>query len=511
MNNHPAPLTLTSVRKEVWRWGGLIVLIYLMDVAAFPLVPYIHHEGAMLDLEMILRNGGQWFIWLYMLGLGLQFYGGWRVVRMLHAFSRQSLQEAQSLRGTLLGIGIASGAVLLGLYPITALDVAVYVVNARIWTLYGGNPLTTAPEAFPNDPYVRFAGEYASKTSPYGPVWEMTAQIPARLGVTDIVSGIVAMKIIALLAVVGMAVLIGWYAKQQNAGSAVGGVTALGFFVLNPLVMLEAVGNGHNDILMVAFVTLGLILWQRGRWAWATFALTLAALVKLPALIVLPLFGLAVVMETDSWSERFKRGLGMAAIFLTVFLGLYRLMGPFPEVFTGVMQSFSRRSFSPAYATYVIAREIAPGISPYILSQSRSVLLAVYTLIVLAQLRRKLTLLEAGFAATLAMIYLTNAFRMWYILWLLPFAALNLNSRTYWRSWIFSLTTEFSILSYYVLWRWSLRHWTWGEVTGPLAPYWDYFKIMTPFTVAWQFTLPFLGDLMGWMKDGRKYLQELWV
>ena len=88
------------------------------------------------------------------------------------------------------------------------------------------------------------------------------------------------MKVISLLSYIGMALLIGWYARTSTAQSSqqegISPLTAMTFFALNPLVLLEAIGNGHNDMLMLALITLGLVLWQRGRWAWATFALTLA-------------------------------------------------------------------------------------------------------------------------------------------------------------------------------------------------------------------------------------------
>lgn len=506
-----ATLSLKTVRARVLRWGGLSILIYLIFLIAFPLSPYIYVEGNMLDLEMILRNGMRWFIWVYILGLSLLFIAFWQIVRNLHMFAKQNAEEANSLRGWVLGIGIVSGVILLGLYPITALDVAVYVINARNWVLYGGNPLTVPPETFPNDPYIHLAGEYVSKTSPYGPVWELIGRIPVQLGMTEIAAGIVGMKIITLLAVIGMAVLIGWVAKQQSEKFNVRSVTALAFFVLNPLVMLEAVGNAHNDMVMVALLTLGLILWQRGKWAWAAFVLTLSALTKFSAVTILPLFGLTVLLESQTWRERILRGLTITVIALGTSLLLYGMMGPFPDVFSGIIQSFGRRSFSPAYATYVIVRELAPDYAQYILAHSRNVFIVLYAFIALALLRKKLTLLEAGFLAYLAMIFLSNAFRIWYPLWLLPFAVLNLNSRTYWRTFLFSLTVEFSILSYYILWRWYWRHWEWGEVTGPLAPYWDYFKIMTPFTVSWTFTLPFLGDVIGWLRDKKRYIEELWI
>ena len=106
--------------------------------------------------------------------------------------------------------------ILIGLYPITALDVALYVVRARLWAFYGGSPMTAVPASFPQDPYIRLSGEYIKEVSPYGPVWELIAQIPIRLGVFDIGGGIIAMKVIALISYIGMAVLIGWYARQDT-------------------------------------------------------------------------------------------------------------------------------------------------------------------------------------------------------------------------------------------------------------------------------------------------------
>lgn len=483
---------------------------YLAFVLIFPLMPHIYVKGKMLDMEIILRHGARTLIWVYILGLGFLFYAFWRILQILHDISKQFPDQAKRLRSLTLGIGLACGVILLGLYPITALDVSVYVVNARNWVLYDANPLLVPPGSFPADAYSHLAGEYTDSTSPYGPVWELIGRIPIQLGVRDIGAGVIAMKIISLLAFAGMAWLIGWQSNQQDKGFSVSGATAMAFFALNPLVLLEAVGNGHNDMTMAAFVTLGLILWQRGKWAWATIALTLAALIKLPALILIPLFGLSVLMDTPSSRERLLRGLGLGAIVLGIFLLSYRLMGPFPDVFSGIMQSFTRRSFSPAYAIYVIVREISPEAGKLILPNTRYVFLLFYAYAAIALLRRKWTLLEAGFFTFFAMVYLTNAFRLWYPLWFIPFAALNLNSRTFWRTFIFSMTVEYSIISYYILWRWHWQYWEWG-LTGPLAPYWNYFKIMTPFTVSWTFTLPFLGDLIGNWQNKEKFKEELWL
>jgi len=484
-------MTFQQTKKQIFQWGGLTIFIYLIFVIAFPLIPYIHYGSLMLDMEMILRDQARWFIYVYMAGLLLLFYAFYKIAKLTHEFSKQNEEESNSLKKYILSIGIISGIVLLFLYPITALDVALYVVFARNWVLYGGNPFTTPPETFITDPYIHLTGEYVTKTSSYGPIWEIVASIPIRLDITEIASAIIATKIISLSAYLFMAWLIGWKWRQKNVSQ----VTALSFFALNPLVMLEAIGNGHNDMLMIAFITLGIVLFQNQKWIWATVALTIACLIKIPALIFMPIFGLAVITTADSFRSRLLRGLIVASIFLSLFFIFYRLMGPIPDVFAGVIDSFSRRSFSPAYALHVIVREINPEFAKAILANTRYVFLLIYIFILIQFMRKKLTLLEAGFVAYLAQIFLSNAFRIWYPLWLIPFAVLNLNSKTYWRIFLFSIAVEFSILSYYILWRWHWRYWEWG-LTGPLSAYWNYFTIMTPFTVSWTFTLPFLADVI---------------
>jgi hypothetical protein len=502
--------SIIQIRQRIFFWGGLSALIYLSFVLIFPLVPYIYQDGPMLDLEMILRRTARGLVWIYICGLAILFFASWRIVHLVHQFSREHPESSSALRHWILGIGAVCGLVLLGLYPITALDVAGYVVNARHWVLYDANPLTVPAAAFPEDSYTRLTGEFVKETSPYGPLWEILARLPIQIGIHDIAITILAMKLYSLLAYFGIAALIGWAMRQQSDRFQVRSETALAFFALNPLVLLETIGNGHNDITMMFFMVCGLAFWQRGKWLWAAFLLTLASLIKLPGLILLPLFTLSVLVQAGSWRQRILLGLGIGVVFLATFLAAYCLMGTIPEVFQGALHSFTRRGFSPPYALYVIMREIAPEISRYILAQSRNVYMLIYLFLAIAVVRKRLTLIEAGFLAYFAILFLSNAFRIWYPLWIIPFAALSLNSRMYWRSFLFSLTAELSILSYYILWRWGLRSWEWGQ-TGPLAPYWDYFKIMTPLTVSWTFTLPFLGDLVGWLHDRERYRNSLWL
>src|SRR5512133_492295 len=196
-----------SARNRLLAWGALIAAIYLGYLFLFPLFPNIDKSKSVLDVEMMLKNGRKWFALFYIFGLLATFYAYWRMMKIVHAFSKEEPEAANGLRFWVLGIGIVCALLLIGLYPITALDVVLYVVRARLWALYGGSPMLALPSSFPQDPFIRFAGEYKNQPSPYGPLWELIAQIPMQMGIIGIGAGIIAMKFISLLSYIGMAVL----------------------------------------------------------------------------------------------------------------------------------------------------------------------------------------------------------------------------------------------------------------------------------------------------------------
>jgi hypothetical protein len=132
----------------------------------------------------------------------------------------------------------------------------------------------------------------------------------------------------------------------------------------------------------------------------------------------------------------------------------------------------------------------------------------VYLLIRLAQ--RKMTLIQAGFLAYFGQLLLGATFRIWYPLWLIPFATLGLNSSTFWRAFWFSLTAELSILMYLILWRWRLDTWEWG-LNGPFGPYWHYRTVMTVLTVPWLFGIPLIRPMLLKWKDPQRFDNTFWI
>jgi hypothetical protein len=281
------------------------------------------------------------------------------------------------------------------------------------------------------------------------------------------------------------------------------------------MILMQAIGNGHNDMVMLAFMTLSLVLWQRDRWGWAALALTLATLIKITGLILMPLFGVAVLVAASNWRTRILRGLVVAAIFLLTAGIAYRLTGPFSEVFAGARHAmFGRWGYTPAYMTLTIMNWIYPNkaatMATTIANVTRGLFILYFVYLLIQLARGKMTLIQAGFLAYFSQLLLGTAFRIWYPMWLVPFAALGLNSRTYWRTFLFSLTAELSILMYLIVWRWKLQKWNWG-LNGPLKPYWNFWTIATGITVPWVFSIPLLGPLLLKWRDPQRFDESLWI
>ena len=179
-----------------------------------------------------------------------------------------------------------------------------------MWAIYGESPMLSPPNSFPNDPYILFAGEFGDWVSGYGPMWELLVQLPLRLGFTDMVPGAISLKFLVLLFYTISSFLIGWVAWPKGADSGKAALAGLVIFAWNPMILLEGLGNGHNDMVLMALMVLGVILWRRKAWWAAAAALSLGALTKATGLLMLPLFGGSAAGRTAQLGAPPREGCG---------------------------------------------------------------------------------------------------------------------------------------------------------------------------------------------------------
>ncbi len=145
---------------------------------------------------------------------------------------------------------------LLPSYPALSNDIFNYLMNAKMMHVYNASPYEHAAWDFPQDPWQTFMVN-VSATTPYGYVWTGIGYLAYMLAFGDLQFGIITFRLIAFVSVLS----IGWSIWMISPKKAK--LYRAGLFMFNPLVMMEAINNMHNDITMMAFLLLGLALYFR--------------------------------------------------------------------------------------------------------------------------------------------------------------------------------------------------------------------------------------------------------
>ncbi|MEU2584145.1 polyprenol phosphomannose-dependent alpha 1,6 mannosyltransferase MptB [Streptomyces avermitilis] len=117
--------------------------------------------------------------------------------------------------------------------------------------------------------------------TPYGPVFLAVASALSGLTRGALPAGLLGMRLVALLGVALMAAALPRLARHSGVDPA----AALWLGALHPLVLLHLVAGAHNDAVMLGLLGVGLVA-ARGRWhVLGVVLVTLAALVKAPAVL----------------------------------------------------------------------------------------------------------------------------------------------------------------------------------------------------------------------------------
>jgi hypothetical protein len=196
-------------------------------------------------------------------------------------------------------------------------DVFSYIAYGRLAAIYDLNPYVWPPSAIPRDAVLPWVAEvWQAYAAPYGPVWLDLQWLMARIfGGTSIVEQAMLYRLLAnalLLANLGLAwVALGWLPHLDRTQRT----TALAILAWNPLVLFEVGANAHNDVLMVTFSLLALIVFARSRsgvLGGASF--TLGALVKYLSGVGLVWVAIASAAHAVSWKQRLLR-LALVGLF----------------------------------------------------------------------------------------------------------------------------------------------------------------------------------------------------
>ncbi|MDQ5854684.1 MAG: glycosyltransferase 87 family protein [Chloroflexota bacterium] len=236
---------------------------------------------------------------------------------MLMRFLRQPFAPRTS---TLVAYSAVAALPLLFLPRLLSLDVYSYALYGRIAALYGDNPFIARPDQFPNDPLFSYIA-WTTTPSVYGPAmidlsWPLTWLAQALGGGPGVY--VLVYKLVAFGAYLGSIAIIKRLLDARWPHRSGWGTLA---YAWHPLVLIEFVGSGHNDSVMVLLVLLALLLALRERRLLAVLALVVAGMIKLVALALVPLYVLYTLRTGGS--RRIALAIGQTAAGLALVVALY--------------------------------------------------------------------------------------------------------------------------------------------------------------------------------------------
>ena len=384
-------------------------------------------------------------------------------------------------------------------YPFNANDIFRYALRGRITAIYQANPYTTPPATFPEDFFTRLAGEWATATTPYGPIWELLAGGVAGLTGHSPYLHILILKLVSLVSFWLIGWLI-WYVLQDKKPGERLCYTFLWWG--NPALLLTFGVDGHNDSVMLLWLILGWVVWhigcKRGDFTWLWLGLTimwLAPLTKAIALLAIPFFAIASWTVLPTWKQRIGLALSTAASYVILSILAFLPFGSVIE-FAGRLanEATGGASFSPVALTILAVRDRG-GSFDFI--QAGQILLGSLSLIalVLGGVTWWYGREPLRSTADLLWVYVLQAFnfRLWYTTWLFPFLLLdvvNHDSADKWHQWrlrfglAFLLCGQLSVFIYGHVWRLLERDHLQTHMWGV------FFTFVLPFLLVWVIKAP---------------------
>lgn len=303
--------------------------------------------------------------------------------------------------------------------PWTSSDIFYYMGVGELDAKYNQNPYYITmrdyyienEENLDDDILVQGATNYWGNTTVvYGPIAQLFFKVCSLLSMKNITVALFIFKFTNLLIHI-----INTYLFYRISGKKKFAV----LYGLNPFILIEAIANVHNDIIILFFVLISLyFLLKRKNLLLSIIALALATGVKYFTILLLPVVILYHFRTEKRLSVRFLRCIEYGVIFLVIFALEYILYFNDYKIFLAMMVQTSRWSCSIYSILIQYNRELFVIV--------RAVFIVIffmyYTVMCINLLTEKnikfyKLIRKYNIALMLFLLILTN-FHQWYLIWL---------------------------------------------------------------------------------------------
>ncbi|MEJ3658930.1 polyprenol phosphomannose-dependent alpha 1,6 mannosyltransferase MptB [Actinomycetes bacterium KLBMP 9759] len=208
--------------------------------------------------------------------------------------------------------------------PLFTRDIYSYLAQGSL-PLAGIDPYEFGPEALPGVVADNVHYFWQDTPAPYGPLFILIAKGVAAIAGENMILGVLLMRI-ALLP--GLFLLV-WALPEltRRLGGKV--PVALWVAVANPMMVVNMIGGGHNDLLVVGLLAAGAMVMLRKQHVFGIVLVTGAMAVKASAVVALPFLVLVwAVYMSGPPSKRILKAIGAGlAVFIVSFAALSLLAG----------------------------------------------------------------------------------------------------------------------------------------------------------------------------------------
>ena len=428
--------------------GTLLAVLYAAATLRIPLSRYFPEAGLTVDFVYMLGPGWK--------GATVQYVG-----LVVAAFALYGVALAAAWRTSgrlprvvLFGFPVLFALALLAMYPPTAVDLFHYHADARTLWVHGSNPLTVPPS---ENPYP-IGMSWANQASPYGPLWSLLTGFAVAPAGKNMLAGVLGLKVIAAASYLASA----WFVYRIVARARPGQeALAVVLFAWNPFVVLRVVGNGHNDLVMMALALAAIERAQVRNWWLAFLALACSVLVKYASVLIAPSLLLFAWQHAGATPGRRLRaltgplslaGLTSIAIFVPFWEGL--------ATFDTVRGEAGRMITStPLYLHVLLKGSPASGSEAIgvVTAPLRLMFLGLAVALTWQARRDEDRLISSTFSLFFLYLLIAAAwFRPWYFLW--PVALASLRPRSWLAMVLIAITFSGAFPDLVEQFRW---HWSW--------------------------------------------------
>lgn len=324
-------------------------------------------------------------------------------------------------------------------------DLFDYIRHGRIFAIYGENPMIVPATFFNQDPFFDLGG-WVGTGSVYGPLHVYITGALAWIGGDSFAPTFLLFRGFFVTVNMVNLVLIWRIARRLKPGLE---KKALLFYGWNPFVLILVVSNAHNDILMLAFVLAGFLMYMDRRLLLGALFITLAILVKFIALPILLVYIALAIRQQAGPVKKLAMGAGCLAVFALTTVVTYLPLWEGRDTFKFMTSVGQKANFTlPGLIRDVAAGHLQFSFSQTVVQLSFAALLAAYMIWHMLAVKdiRQLISASAGLA------FLTPLALFWFQPWYLTLA-LGLVALRPWRLlYVVMLAFSFSLMFFDGFW-----------------------------------------------------------